>query len=83
MTCPLRAPRAYLCSTKNANKMKKDDALLAGYENAMKKIPWDDGSGVHNKTLFRASPFFFVGLLYETNFHFFRLSAQLVMKISI
>ena len=37
----------------------------------MKKIPWVDGSGVHNKTLFRASPFFFVGLLYETNFHFF------------
>ena len=49
----------------------------------MEKIHWDDGSGVPNKTLFRASPFFFVGLLYETNFHFFfRLSAQLVMKIS-
>ena len=37
----------------------------------MKKIHRDDGSGVHNKSLFRASPFFFVGLLYETNFHFF------------
>ena len=49
----------------------------------MKKIHRDDGSGVHNKTLFRVSPFFFVGLLYETNFSFFiRLSAQLVMKIS-
>ena len=46
---------------------------LAGYENAMKKIHRDDGSGVHNKSLFRASPFFFVGLLYETNFHFFFL----------
>ena len=83
MTCPLRAPRACLCSTKNANKTKEENALLAGYESAMKKIHRDDGSGVHNKTLFRVSPFFFVGLLYETNFSFFiRLSAQLVMKIS-
>ena len=38
MTCPLRAPRACLCSTKNANKTKEEDALLAGYENAMKKF---------------------------------------------
>ena len=57
--------------TKNANKTKEEHAPLAGYENAMEKIHWDDGSGVHNKTLFRAPPFFFVGLLYKTNFHFF------------
>lgn len=34
------------------------------------KIHWDDGSGVHNKTLFRASPFSLVCCM-KLIFHFF------------
>ena len=83
MTCPLRAPRACLCSTKNANKTKEEDALKQAMRTQWKKFIGMMAQECIIKHCLEFLPFFSLVCCMKLIFHFFfRLSAQLVMKIS-